>query len=95
MKSLSVFIVLFTFLSFPVANAENTSGNYMEGHPSYNQNFYTPDYNNSPSTPNYDSNYYDRTYNGNDASQKSSVSVPQGNDIRDYNPYYDRDGNLK
>ena len=67
----------------------------MEGHPNYNPNYYTPDYKSSPSTPNHDPNYYDRTYNQTREQHNQGDSTPDGNDIRDYNPYYDRDGNLK
>ena len=95
MKYVLVFTVLFTVLILPTANAANSGDGYMEGHPSYNQDYYTPSYNNSHSTPNYDSNYYDRTYNNDSNYQNQDNLAPYGNDIRDYHPYYDRDGNLK
>ena len=51
--------------NYPASNSANNSRNtydrYMEGHPSYNPNYYSPNYNESRSTPNYDPNYYDRT----------------------------------
>ena len=95
MKYTFIFAIVFVFLSISTANAENNHDGYMEGHPSYNQNYYTPSYNDSSSTPNYDSSYYDRTYNYNGNYQGQESSTPYGNDIGDYNPYYDRDGNLK
>ena len=95
MKYPYVLIVFFTFLSLLPAKTASTDDGYMEGHPSYNQDYYTPSYNESYSTPNYDSGYYDRTYNYNGNYQTQEDSTPYGNDIRDYNPYYDRDGDLK
>ena len=49
-------------------------------------------------SPNYNSDYYDRTYDSrrsypNDRDDYNDA--PHGNDIRDYNPYYDRYGTLK
>ncbi|MDL2271588.1 hypothetical protein LJC23_00965 [Desulfovibrio sp. OttesenSCG-928-I05] len=38
---------------------------YMQGHPSYNSNYYSPSYNRIDSTPNYDPDYYNRIYNYN------------------------------
>lgn len=97
MKYSIVFIAIYLLSCFSIANAANAANgdDYMEGHPSYNQNYYSPSYNNSSSTPNYDSNYYDRTYDHNGSYQRQEDNTPYGNDIRDYNPYYDRDGNLK
>lgn len=51
-------------------------------------------------SPNYNPDHYARTYrNGQDDSDHLNGNeyndAPQGNDIRDYNPYFDRYGNLK
>ena len=94
MKSFFI-LILFVIICSPSLSLANNDDGYMEGHPSYNQNYYTPEYSSSPSTPNYDSDYYDRTYNQSGGHQNQGDSTPYGNDIRDYNPYYDRDGNLK
>ncbi len=94
MKSFFVFILVVAICS-PTLCLANSDEGYMEGHPNYNPNYYTPDYKSSPSTPNHDPNYYDRTYNQTREQHNQGDSTPDGNDIRDYNPYYDRDGNLK
>lgn len=95
MKYSLMLAILLALLTNAQSIAANTDDDYMEGHPSYNDNYYNPSYNNSPSSPNYDSNYYDRTYNYNGNYQNGDDSTPHGNDIRDYNPAYDRYGNLK
>lgn len=49
-------------------------------------------------SPNYNENFYNQTYNYNgnytDAREEDN-SRRYGEDVRDYNPYYDRNGNLK
>ena len=93
MKTLLLIMTL-TFVCGAVVNAAASDDGYMQNHPSYNNNYYNPSYNSGSSSPNYDSNYYGKTYNDSD-SYRNSNDAPHGNDIRDYNPYYDRDGNLK
>lgn len=48
-------------------------------------------------SPNYNNNYYNQTYDIHSSSNERDDynDAPDGNDIRDYNPYYDRYGNLK
>lgn len=57
--------------------------------PMYNQNL--------RNTPNFNPNYYEEKLDvrGYDAGQRTGFDTPYGNDIRDYNPYYDRNGQLK
>ena len=88
-------LVILLFASVPTSYAANKHDDYMQGHPSYNDNYYNPSYNNSHSTPNSDSDYYNRQHSYNNNYDDGSNDAPHGNDIRDYNPYYDRDGNLK
>ena len=98
MKSSVMLVVLLVFVCMSTANAANTNNGYTQGHPNSNPNYYTPDYNRNNSTPNYDTNYYNKTYNNNsnsDSYNNNTNDAPHGNDIRDYNPYYDRNGNLK
>lgn len=95
MKSALAFTIIFMLSCVSSANAANDDDGYMKGHPSYNQGYYSPNYSSTPSSPNSDANYYNRTYNQDRDSQSQKNSAPHGNDIRDYNPYYDRDGNLK
>ncbi len=71
----------------------NDSG-YMQGHPSYNASYYDYNYNNRVNSPNYNSDYYDNMKSSSVDSGYENNS-PSGSDIRDYNPYYDRNGNLK
>lgn len=70
----------------------NNQDGYMQGHPSSNDSYYSPSYNNRVNSPNYNSNYYNDTYG---RSNNVESNTPQGNDIRDYNPYYDREGKLR
>ena len=92
---MSVLVTIISCWLIGSANYANAYDDYMDNHPSYNQNYYNPNYNSSDSTPNYNSNYYNRTYNYNNSFSNGSNDAPHGNDIRDYNPYYDRNGNLK
>lgn len=71
---------------------ESNQGSYMQGHPGTNESYYEPTYQDRVNSPNYNSNYYNNTYGKSDNSENDA---PRGNDIRDYNPYYDRDGKLK
>lgn len=93
MRGLLTFLIVLAFICAPSAYAANNG--YMEGHPIYNDDYYSPSYNQRPDSPNYDSDYYDRTYDNNNSNSKGYNDAPQGNDIRDHNPYYDRYGNLK
>ncbi|MCL2761540.1 MAG: hypothetical protein FWD70_07845 [Desulfuromonadales bacterium] len=86
MKPSILLIVFLVFTCVPTANAASTYDGYMQGHPSSNENYYTPDYNRSTSTPNYDSDYYNKTYNYNNNHSNNRNDAPHGNDIRDYNP---------
>ena len=95
MKYSFIFISTVLFACISTAHARSLDDAYMQGHPSYNQNYYTPNYDKRVSSPNYDSNYYNKNYNYNNNYSDGSNNAPHGNDIRDYNPYYDRDGNLK
>ena len=88
-------IVFLMLACVSTANAASTYDGYMQGHPSSNPDYYTPNYNQQYSTPNYDPNYYNKTYNYNNNYSDGSNNAPHGNDIRDYNPYYNRDGSLK
>ena len=88
----SICIMLFMLCCIPFANAANNDDGYMEGHPAYNDNYYNPSYNQSPSSPNYRSDDQNKAYSNN---KNDYNDAPHGNDIRDYNPYYDRYGNLK
>lgn len=94
MKIFFTLLLMIAVCSPTVCQADNDDG-YMENHPSYNQNYYTPNYRSTPSAPNYDSNYYDRTDTQARGHSNQEDSTPYGNDIRDYNPYYDREGNLR
>ena len=95
MKFSYIFFTILLFACISTANAASLHDDYMEGHPNQNENYYTPSYNRNESTPNYDSNYYNKTYNYNNTYDDNTNSAPHGNDIRDYNPYYNRDGSLK
>jgi len=64
---------------------------YMSGHPTNNPNFYNPQVQHDSYMSGHPSN--NPNYYGNSSNQKDST--PYGNDIRDSNPYYDRDGNLR
>jgi hypothetical protein len=95
MKLSSIVIAILAISCASFANAAGTDDGYMEGHPSYNQDYYNPSYNKSDSSPNYDSDYYNKQYNYNNNNSDDRNDAPHGNDIRDYNPAYDRYGNLK
>ena len=98
MKSQIVFLMLLAGLFQPVTSqadplVTNDTG-YMQGHPAYNDSYYNYDYNTKPDAPNYDIDYYNRRTNTS-ISRDDDDNRPHGTDIRDYNPYYDRYGNLK
>lgn len=90
MKKLFVLIAAFAFAAQAVpCQAWENIGEMPDPLRSFQEN-----------SPNYNPNFYNRTYD-NDRSYSDSRSqsdyndAPHGNDIRDYNPYYDRYGNLK
>ena len=95
MKSRFLTLLVVSILAQPAtafSYGENSQDGYMQGHPSTNDNYYQPEYQNRVNSPNYNNNYYNDNYG---QSNNNENNTPQGNDIRDYNPYYDRNGNLK
>lgn len=69
---------------------------YMSGHPVYNPNYFDSRVNSfSRSHPTTDPDYFERNLNLRGNYQKPENTAPPGHDLRDYNPYYDRDGNLR
>lgn len=95
MKTRFLSLPILALLALPVnafCYGNNSQDGYMQGHPGTNDSYYSPTYDNRVNSPNFNSNYYNDTYG---QSNNTENNAPQGNDIRDYNPYYDRDGKLK
>lgn len=81
-----------------IADAYDYRDNYMQGTPGINTDYYNHSQSYQPNHPSYNSDYYNQRPDTNSFGYRDNSGyndAPHGNDIRDYNPYYDRYGNRK